>query len=357
MSTRRLAGAVLAGLVVAVAAASPAFADPAGPTDYRSEVRAVEPPTPQVEATILGGDSFLQLQVEPGTEVIVVGYRGEDYVWFRTDGTVWENRNSPSRYLNEERFGGGAVPPNATPEADPDWEQVADGGRWSWHDHRAHWMQETRPFGRSTGDQILEAVVPLRVDGTDVDVTVTSTWLPAPSPVPAWLGGILGAASAAAALALRRRDLPAVAAAAPLAVAALVVGMWQFASLPAETGPRPLWWALPAIAVVCAMGGMVAEIRGQRFTADAALLLIGFELAVWGFVKRDGLSAAIVPTDAPGWLDRLVTASALVGGVGFVAVALWSLFVAPARRRRVARDGAETAGSDGAVSGPRVVTD
>lgn len=330
----RLVRGVVTGAVLAIAVASPAFADPAGPTDYRSEVTAVEPATSQIEATILGGDSFLQLRVEPGTEVLVIGYRGEDYVWFRPDGTVWENRNSPSGYVNDDRFGGGEIPPNATPDAEPDWERVAAGGRWSWHDHRAHWMQETRPFGRSAGDQILEAVVPLRVDGSDVDVTVISTWLPPPSPVPVWLGGVVGAALAAAAYALRRRGLPAVAAAAPPAVLALVVGMWQYVSLPAETAPRPLWWALPAIAVVCAMGGMVAEIRGQRFTADAALLLIGFELAVWGAVKRDGLGAAVVPTDAPGWLDRFATAGALVGGVGFVVVALWSLFVVPAQRRR-----------------------
>jgi len=349
----RLARGILAGAVLAIALASPASADPAGPTDYRSEIIAVEPPAPQIEASILGGDSFLQLQVDAGTEVMVVGYRGEDYVWFRPDGTVWENQNSPSRYVNEDRFGGGEIPPNATPDADPDWEQVAEGGRWSWHDHRAHWMQETRPFGQSAGDQILEAVIPLRVDGTDVDVTVISTWMPAPNPVPAWLGGLVGVGLAGAAYALRRRGLPAVAAATPLAVGALVVGMWQYVSLPAETGPRALWWALPAIAVVCAMGGLVAEIRGQRFAADAALLLIGFELAVWGVVKRDGLGAAIVPTDAPGWLDRFITAGALVGGVGFALVALWSLFVAPAHRRRAVPAGGSPTSVTG-VSGSRV---
>jgi hypothetical protein len=349
----RLARGILAGAVLAIAVAAPVSADPAGPTDYRSEITAVEPATPQIEASILGGDSFLQLRVEPGTEVMVVGYRGEDYVWFRPDGTVLENLNSPSRYVNEDRFGGGEIPPNATPDAEPDWEQVAEGGRWSWHDHRAHWMQETRPLGRSAGDQILEAVIPLRVDGADVDVTVISTWMPAPSPIPAWLGGLVGAALAGAAYALRRRNLPAVAAATPLAVAALVVGMWQYVSLPAETGPRALWWALPAIAVVCAMGGMFAEIRGQRFTADAALLLIGFELAVWGVVKRDGLGAAIVPTDAPGWVDRFTTAGALVGGVGFVIVALWSLFVAPARRRRVVAPTGDSPTEVTGVSGSR----
>ena len=332
VAVSRVVRAAIVGVLLALVAASPALADPAGPTDYLSEVSSVDPPTSTIDVSVLGGDSFLQLRVEPGTEVIVIGYRGEDYLWFRADGSIWENQNSPSKYVNDDRYGGGVIPPNADPDADPDWVEVADGGRWSWHDHRAHWMQEVRPFGQSEGDQILEAVVPLRVDGVEVDVTVISTWMPAPSPIPAWLGAAVGALLAVAAAALRRRDLPAVTAAVPLAVMALVVGMWQFVSLPAETGPRLLWWALPAIAVVCAMGGMVAEVRGQRFTADAALVLIGFELAVWGFVKRDGLTAAIVPTDAPGWLDRFATASAFVGGIGFVVVALWSLFVVPRRR-------------------------
>ena len=60
------------------------------------------------------------------------------------------------------------------------------------------------------------------------------------------------------------------------------------------------------------------------------MLFVGVELAVWGFLKRDGLGAAIVPTDAPFWLDRLTTAAALVGGVLLVAIAVWSLFVVPA---------------------------
>ncbi len=79
--------------------------------------------------------------------------------------------------------------------------------------------------------------------------------------------------------------------------------------------------------------------RNLRFAADAALLLVGAELAIWGFVKRDGLSAAIVPTSMPFWLDRFATAAALAGGVSLAAIALWWLFVRAGR-------GAESAVSD-----------
>jgi len=125
-------------------------------------------------------------------------------------------------------------------------------------------------------------------------------------------------------------DLPAIAASVPLVVLAVVVGAAQYLSLPSATDPRPIWIVLPLIAAVSAAVGLLLALREMRFAADAAMLLVGAELAVWGFMKRDGLGAAIVPTDAPFWLDRFTTAAALVGGVVFVAIAVWSLFVVPA---------------------------
>lgn len=325
----RLLAAAGAGLLASLVVASPVLADPAGPTDYRSEVVAVDPPTSSIEVGILGGDSFVELTVDPGIEVVVLGYQGEENLWFRADGTVWENRNSPSTYLNEDRLGGGEIPANAFRDAEPDWRQVAADGHFAWHDHRAHWMQEARPFGLGPGDRILEAVIPLVVDGEDVGITVISTWESAPSPVPAIAGAVAGVALGLAAWLLRRSAL-AFAVAAPAVASALLVGGWQFLSLPPETGPRPVWWVLPAVAVVSWAVGLVAAWRGSRFVADAAMLLVGVELAVWGFVKRDGLTAAIVPTDAPQALDRFTVVLALVAGVALAVVALVGLF-APER--------------------------
>ena len=317
--------AAAVGVTVALSIGSPALADPAGPTDYRSEVVAVEPPTPTIEVGIIGGDSFVELTVASGTEVVVLGYQGEENLWFRSDGTVWENRNSPSTYLNEDRLGGGAIPANASADAEPDWRQVAADGHFAWHDHRAHWMQEARPFGLGPGDQIWEAVIPLVVDGADVEVTVISTWEAAPSPVPAVAGLAAGVALGAAVWVLRRSRLV-LAVAAPAVLLVLVVGAWQFRSLPPEAEPRLVWWMLPAIAVVSLAVGLVAAWRRSTFVADAAMLLVGVELAVWGFVKRDGLTAAIIPTDAPQALDRFATTLASSVGVALTAVALVALF-------------------------------
>ena len=344
---RLLAGVALTG-VLALGTASPALADPAGPTDYRTEIVGVEPPTGTIETGIIGGDSFFELTVEPGTEVVVIGYQGEENLWFRADGTVWENQNSPSTHLNDDRLGGGGIPPNASADAEPDWQRVGSGGRFAWHDHRAHWMQEARPFGLGPGDQILESVIPLVVDGVDVEVTVTSTWEPSPSPLPAVAGLVAGLALGAAAWFLRRSSpVLSLVTATPAVALAAVAGIWQFLSLPAETGPRLVWWVLPAIAAVSLVVGLVAAAGGSTFVARAAMLLVGVELAIWGFVKRDGLNAAIIPTDAPQALDRFATTLALSSGVALAAVALVTLFATSQQARH---DATGTGGSGTGVS-------
>lgn len=301
------------------------FADPAGPTDYRSEILSIEPATDAITVEILGGDSFVELTVAPGTEALVNGYRAEPYLWFRPDGVVLENRSAPTTYLNEERYGNDIPPEFADADLEPDWVEVASNGRFAWHDHRAHWMQPIRPAGKSPGDRIVEAVIPVVVDGQEVLVTVSSTWLAEPSNAPLAAGAAAAlVATAAAALMARRRSQWTVCIV-PLVTVAVAVGVLQYRSLPSETGPRLVWWALPVLAAVATVISAVMW-RRDRFVATAAALLAGIQLAIWGWIKRDGFTAAIIPSDAPGWLDRLATAAALLGGLGVTVVALWELF-------------------------------
>jgi hypothetical protein len=305
---------------------STVFADPAGPTDYLSEIRSVEPAISSIEVAVLGGDSFVQLTVSPGTDVIVLGYQTEDYLWFQADGSVLENQNAPSTYTNDDRYGGGQPPPNATRDAEPEWKLVASNGRYSWHDHRAHWMQPIRPAGKQVGDQIVEGVIPLIVDGDDVDVTVISTWQPEPSPVPMFAGAIAALGLVGFGVWRWRSGQRSALLAAPVAAASVVAGVLQYTSLPSETGPRLVWIVLPMIAVLAAMTAAVAEARDADFVARGAVLVVGVQLAIWGIVKRDGLTAALIPTDAPAWFDRLTTSGALAGGIALVTFALWALF-------------------------------
>lgn len=324
---RRL-GAFLAAVVVGVALGTPpAGADPAGPTDYRSEVIAIEPPVAGLTARMIGGDAFLELTVEPGLTVVVTGYQGEPYLRFLADGTVQENRRSPTAFLNDDRFGEGDVDPDADADASPDWRAVASSGRYAWHDHRTHWMGRDRPLGAEPGDRVVEGVVPLLVDDEPVAVTVASTLQPGPAVAPVLVGllagaGIVGAASLLGGI----RRGPAVATLV-VAIPALWVGWRQVASMPPETAPSVLNWLLPAVAIAAALAALVlgtgpatGGIRGHPVVAIGSSAVAAGELALWGWLRRGGLARAILPTDAPYWLDRAVTATALTAGLGALLV-------------------------------------
>lgn len=347
-SARRLlarSGTALLSILIALVAAAPtALADPAGPTDYQTEIIGIEPDVDGISLEVIGGDSFVELTVDPGVEVMVLGYRGEDYLHFLADGTVLQNERSPSRWLNDDRFGDGTIPPEATPDAEPEWVQVSDDGQFAWHDHRSHWMNEARPPAAGPGDVILEAVIPMIVSGTPVEVAVRSTWVEAPTTAaPVAVGAI-------AALALgivvvgrtrtggrNRSDEPndaappgpvsgiAVAAltTAGVAAIALALGFVAYTSVPSETGPSPLFWFLPAIAVVLAAAALIAR-RSQAFAAASILAVAALVLAFWGWLRREALVRAIIPTDAPAWLDRIGIATAIAVGVVALVAAVWT---------------------------------
>jgi len=321
-------GTVLVAVVglVLLASAGTVHADPAGPTDYQSEILSIDPPTPSVRFEVIGGDSFIQLHADPDVDVLVLGYFAEPYLRFLPGGEVQENRNSPTTYQNEERYGSDAHD-FAFPDADPDWVTVADDGTYAWHDHRAHWMQPIRPAGKAPGDRIVEQVIPLLVDGVEVDVTVISTWQDEPSMIPAVFGGVIGAICVGGAIWFSRRSPMWAGWLVPVSLLAAAAGWWQYTSLPPETGPRIIWALLPSIALVASLTS-IAVARRSPFAATAAGLVAASQLAVWAFVKRDGFTAAIVPTDAPQWFERLALTAAFVVGVGGVAIAVRQLFFA-----------------------------
>lgn len=321
----RLIAGLLGGVFAALTVPAVARADAAGPTDYRTEVVDVVPATDAIEVSIEGGDSFVHIEVEPGHEVIVLGYAPdrEHYLRITDDGTVEQNLRSFATYYNSERYGGGDIPDIVDNSAAPEWERLGGGGAWSWHDHRAHWMDETPPIGLDPGDALPDQVLELLVDGQRVDVTVRTTLLDDPSPIPAIVGvliglqiGLLGFAFGPA-----TANLSLIVASS----AATVAGAAQYLSLSAATGPLITWWLLPAISLVSAIG--VIAIYGRSELVQIGLLALGgVMLVLWGYQRRDGLGAAIVPTDLPFWFDRLVTTAAGVAGLLVLATAGRALY-------------------------------
>ena len=317
-SMRTLTRITFLGLALLVATAAPAAADNARPGDYESEVTGITPAVDGVTATVEGGDAFIGLSVDPGHEVVVAGYQGEPYLRFLDDGTVQRNALSQATYLNEDRQGGGEIPPAASdystaflegePTAEPEWVDIATGGSYAWHDHRTHWMQEASP-SVARGEYVDGAYdpwrIPLEVDGTEATVEGRLLYAETTSPLP-WI-----ALAVAAAIVLgvvgRRAPVP-VAAGALLVVslAGLVSGRAEWSATPG--GGNPLLWVLPAVAAVLAAVGLAFA---RRAAGSVAVLAAVALLSGWALLRFSVLTKPILPTSLPPAFDRATVALAL----------------------------------------------
>jgi hypothetical protein len=320
----RLTTRVLVLAVVVLAGwAAPVAADPPRPTDFRTDVVAIDPPVDGVRVRLLGGDAFLEISVDRGHEVVVTGYRGEPFVRYLADGTVEEDLASVTSRTSQTRYGSDLA---AEAGGEARWTVVARNGSWAWHDHRAHWMSPQDPPGRGPGDQVLEGVVPLTVDGRAVKVQL-ATWWVAPPPTGHTVLGLAAGFAVAAMLFLAARragagaSLAAVAVLGVASVAALAVGLATRVGLPAAAAPGPLHWVLPALA--CATVAGASAVRRRPDLVAPATVLGALSLLQWAWWRRDVLDKPVLPTAAPFALDRFVTAAVVpAAGVALVVAAL-----------------------------------
>jgi hypothetical protein len=308
----RLAGRIaplVAGMVVVWPTV--AHADPAGATDWRSEIVSVSPASDAMTVSIEGGDAFVRVAVDEGHEVVVEGYDGEPYLRIDATGDVFENRNSYATYYNTSRDGSGEIPPGIDATAEPDWKQIGDGGAWAWHDHRAHLMGNVPPPGVDAGDSLTPQVISLIVDGVETEVTVRTTLVDRPSWSIAAAGAAVGVAAGGGLLMLSAGRRAALVAA--VAGAALIAGGVQFTSLPAETAPPITWWLMPAVALVSAVGMLGLGNRLALVRVGMAAVAAS-QLVLWAWMRRQGVRRGVLPTDLPFALDRLITVTVLVAG-------------------------------------------
>ena len=318
----RLARLVAVSLGLVLVTAAPAAADPAGPSDYRSEVTGIVPEVEGVEAEIRGGDAFLELTVDEGRTVIVEGYEGEPYLRFSPDGTVERNRLSKATYLNDDRKGQGVrFPPDvsaADADTPPDWERVASGGTYAWHDHRVHWMEDASP-NVDRGSLVEGAYdpwrVPIVVDGAAAEVQGTLTYAESVSPLP-----YIGLAVIVGGLLIfygRGRGLWVPAALlVVVSLAATLVGWADYQSTP-DGGGNPLLWGLALAALVTAVGALVLARR--RSGVVLALASVA-SLSAWALFRVQALLKPVLPTDLPYAVDRTTLALAL--GISIAAAYL-----------------------------------
>lgn len=310
---RLVARTAAAALVIVLAGpAAPAFADPAGPTDYRSVVDGIDPDTDAVAVSVVGGDSFLQVDVRPGHEVVILGYWDEPYARITKDGVVEVNAASPSVLQNTSRYGV-ATEDAIEPGGQPRWEPTGDHVSFVWHDHRSHWMAPSK--ATTTGDDglVQHWELPLVVDGQPT--TVTGSLYRQASPGSWWW--LVVVAAAALTLALPAARAPIVAG---LGLLATSTGLIDRLSLPAAARPG---WTPIALGAAAALAGAAAIVGRTRWWSGAALAGGGSALVVLGLVQRPALSHALVPGPTPDVLIRLITAAAL--GAGVIAVATGAL--------------------------------
>jgi hypothetical protein len=318
-----LARAVVSACVLVVVTAGPAAADPAKPGDYTSTVTRIDPTVGGITVKVVGGDGFLELKVQTGHDVVVLGYAGGPWLHIRPDGVVEENQLSPATFLNGSRFAKTAAPDNVTEDTEknqpPVYKTVATDGTYAWHDHRIHWMSPEQSSPR--GSVIYpDWNVRMIVDGTPVTVHGRLVYEKSVSPIP-WFG--LVALVAAAAIVLGRGKSTFVAGVAVLvaSIAALETGIVAYRSIPSVAGPNSLEIALPAVATVAALFSVLLHRKpiGVVFTLASVASLSG-----WAFMRLSVLFNPVLPTDFPFGLDRAATAGALGCSIAAAVLAVRS---------------------------------
>lgn len=317
-STRQRWGVVVTMVsVLLVGGATPALADAAVPTTYRSEVTGLTPEVPGVTVEVLGGDAFLSIEAAAGVTVEVPGYESEPYLRFDTDGTISVNLNSPAYWLNDDRFGTVPLPPGATAEAAPDWMQVSTGGTYAWHDHRIHWMSPIPPPGvdESQPTQIQTWMVPIVVDGEPATIEGILHWVPRQSPLP-WLGVAVVAGVAA-------WFLSPLLALALASLFALIFGMGQAITTPLGFASELLSFLPPMLALGLTVLGLVKGAPPTMLGAIAAIFV-----GIWAGLRVSYLTMPVLPLPVAPTLLR----------VG-VAIIIGATLAAAARIYLLVRDG------------------
>ena len=348
---------LLSSAAFVIVAAAPALAHGSGGSDagnFRSTVTGVAPatdvpgnirPPKELAWRVLANDAVLQVDNSSRAEITIAGYEGEPYLRIGPDG-VFVNRNSPARYLNEDRYAQTPVPDHADPEVTPAWEKVSDASRYGWHDHRIHWMSPAVPpqvRADPNQPQLITAwQVPFTWQGRELAVEGTLRWVPPPSWWP-WVLGAAAVVTAPVALAValargsRRRDAALRTAAVTLLAVAVVDAVHAAGDLMAvpATFSENLYAGLQSAAFI-AIGvfGARSAWRG-RAGAATAVVVAGFALALGiGLTHFTVLTSSQVASAGPDWFARAVTAANLTLVLPMALAALasgdfWTAAVSP----------------------------
>ncbi|HEY1738336.1 MAG TPA: hypothetical protein VGI86_06490 [Acidimicrobiia bacterium] len=311
-----VAGAGIAIVVLGVTALPASAHSTAGlpSTDWRSrvvEVRVGRTADPALRAATSNLGQHLRLTVAPGSDVTVLGYSGEPYLWF-THGRVLENMRSPAVWLNRRKS---ASPTEKAPKpysatATPLWEAVTAGTSYRWHDQRVHAF--------SSDSHSFNWTVPLLVNGQNGAIAGRLDLVAGP-PLALYLLTIVLAPVAVFFIARRRPPAMAALALVVAGMAALqLTGTWQATTADLLQRIGPSAYAVGAVIAGVAIALTVALGSERRY--PEILLLGGVVLAITGGLAHiDWLTHSQLPSVWNAGVARVFLIAQLVTGLGAAA--------------------------------------
>ncbi len=293
-------------------------------SDYAGRVLGISAPMPGVTLQVTEFGDSLELLNGSSTTVTVYGYSDEEYLRIGPDG-VWRNASSPATYLNLARDGQVSAPDGVDPRAEPDWQRVSTQPRYSWHDHRTHWMLDSLPpqvaADPDSEHTIIEWQLPLTYGDTPVVVDGELTWSPPPSGFVWWPLYLL--IMTAGAVAGFRGSTPRPLAA--LLATATVAAIWHLFATPQSgltSTDRALALGQASLPTLALTGVTViavrAALRGNGLLAGMLAAVVGFMHLVQGLPDMDALWSANIITGGPPALARISVALLIFGGLGLM---------------------------------------
>lgn len=298
-------------------------------TDFVATVTSIGGGSTGVKADVLGAYQRLRLRVPAGPVLIVLGYRGEAFIRFTSDGVQVNDRSSMAVDL---RLTPGPAVLDAA--ATPAWRRLTTGHVSTWHDDRL------RPRTDARGARVSGSwSIPLVVDGRPAEIRGEVRRRPAPAVWP-WLLSTLLALGGLGLLAARSSGRVAralgqgLASLAAVAAVAALIGVFAY-----QQGTVQTWfaWGWGGMIALFGVGAVLWTPSDRRRFAvlGVSALAASPDLGLLGLFRHGFVLSAL-----PAQVTRAAVAISLVAAFGSMIVVL-----VEARRHRSAN------GSD-VVSGP-----
>jgi hypothetical protein len=311
--------------------AAPASAHTVGglaASNYRTEVRGIDPPIPGVTARVVDRGNQIELANRGTEEITVLGYQNEPYLRIGPAG-VFENERSPSTFSNRSTAPPARIPSRYDTAARPEWRRISSRPVATFHDHRAHWSGGDPPaVRRDKGRRQVVTPnwqVPITVGNRTSILSGSIEWVPGPSPLP-WAA--LAVAIAALVLLVRlvsrgwqARALAGVTALAVATDGVHTVGTWvgSTASIVTQiygSATSFAGWVVAAIAIHRLLTGKLEAGRTFMLLAAIFLALAGAAPDAPA-LARSQVASGLDPT-----LTRAAISATLGLGAGMLLVAL-----------------------------------